>query len=462
MGNSNLYRLDVRQQPRQARLTGPGEKAGRRTLDPAPIVQLQVRRPTARRKAAHTLTEDDWISPSLTHTHFMFASLVPENSEEELYDLAGSRSEYVGGTVVSSLLPLRDQSCFVFPDLCVRTEGRWRLKMSMYEIVDDGAIFCDSILTEVFQVYSSKRFPGMSKSAETSKTLAREGLKLRMRRTDSSADLERGDTIDPPRRKKAKTISRKRPNTSSGSWQQISPAQTAPSPPPYATIRRSSGSWSFSHAAPLVAPIGSTTSTPQQRPWTSWNAVPTKIFPHFTATPVRETPRPFMYDYHQTMQQNSLSAPQTYQPEWYSRPRPPSSQSHHMPPPSSRPSPAMHSKSAFPAFGRSFTYPRPCSPPTILAPIRSHPPPPNQHALPLTIPAQCGEPRQHQSHMTSSSSEPLREDRSPVGYVAERDPNQDRGESSSTHGPVTRPGGLAMLLGEGAQDPKQVAEISFF
>lgn len=65
----------------------------------------------------------------------MFASLVPENSEEELYELAG-RNKLVAGNVVSSLFHLRDQSCFVFPDLSVRTEGRWRFKMSMYEIVE--------------------------------------------------------------------------------------------------------------------------------------------------------------------------------------------------------------------------------------------------------------------------------------------------------------------------------------
>ena len=65
----------------------------------------------------------------------MFASLVPENSEEELYELAG-KNKLVAGNVVSSLFHLRDQSCFVFPDLSVRTEGRWRFKMSMYEIVE--------------------------------------------------------------------------------------------------------------------------------------------------------------------------------------------------------------------------------------------------------------------------------------------------------------------------------------
>lgn len=117
-------------------MAGSGEKADRRTVDPPPIVRLRMRRPHARRKSVHSLTDDDFVSPSLTHTHFCFASLVPENSEEELYDLAGSRSKYVGGSCVSSLFHLKDQSCFVFPDLSVKTEGRWRFKMSLYEIVE--------------------------------------------------------------------------------------------------------------------------------------------------------------------------------------------------------------------------------------------------------------------------------------------------------------------------------------
>lgn len=117
-------------------MAGSGEKADRRTVDPPPVIRLRVLRPQARRKPRHTLTDADFVSPTLTHAHFCFASLVPENSEEELHDLAGSRSKYVGGNVVSSLFHTKDQSCFVFPDLSVRTEGRWRFKMSMFELVE--------------------------------------------------------------------------------------------------------------------------------------------------------------------------------------------------------------------------------------------------------------------------------------------------------------------------------------
>ncbi|KAL7338814.1 velvet factor-domain-containing protein [Rhodotorula toruloides] len=115
----------------------------------------------------------------------MFASLVSEDGEEEADEAAECKNALVAGTVVSSLFHLRDESCFVFPDLSIRTEGRWRFKMSLYELTEDGVRFCSSVLTDVFQVYSSKRFPGMSKSTELSKSFAQQGIKLRVRRPGS-------------------------------------------------------------------------------------------------------------------------------------------------------------------------------------------------------------------------------------------------------------------------------------
>lgn len=69
----------------------------------------------------------------------------------------------------------------------------------------DGVVFCDSVVTDVFQVYSGKRFAGMSstfcvpfelplnlavthpsehlaESTELSKSFAQQGLKLRIRK----------------------------------------------------------------------------------------------------------------------------------------------------------------------------------------------------------------------------------------------------------------------------------------
>ncbi|KAK4050133.1 hypothetical protein OIV83_003704 [Microbotryomycetes sp. JL201] len=137
--------------------------------------------------------DSEYTSPKATHNLFCFASLVGEFDDTELYMLGKSRSRYVTGSVVSSLFQLKDQSCFVFPDLSIRTEGRWRFKMSLYEIQEDGVKFCTSVFTDTFQVYSSKRFPGMGKSTELSKSMAQQGLRLRIRRPGAGSREDEDD-----------------------------------------------------------------------------------------------------------------------------------------------------------------------------------------------------------------------------------------------------------------------------
>lgn len=399
------YWLDVRQQPRQARMAGSGEKADRRTVDPPPIIRLRIRRPSARRKSLHSLTDDDLVSPTLTHTHFCFASLVPENSEEELYELAGSKSKYVGGSVVSSLFHLKDQSCFVFPDLSVKTEGRWRFKMSLYEIVEDGVLFCDSVVTDVFQVYSSKKFPGMRQSTELSKSLAQQGLKLRIRRPDTNEPDSEETDLHLSRRKRSKATPRQRTSLTHASWS--SSPVVVPAAPPAGTGRRISGPTDLLHTVPLVAPIGSTTSTPQQ-PWSSWNCAPAKIdsrhfpdsyggfsSPSRTSLPSKSL-QPTPYEYRQLPQLDERNtAPD---PNFHARlpflPRMPTlsttvvamdrtsnAAALRMPPPlPPRESPETLSRAKFSSSGGTLyaerlptltSGMRPLTPPTVLAPIRS-------------------------------------------------------------------------------------------
>jgi hypothetical protein len=87
--------------------------------------------------------------------------------------------------VVSSLYHLKDSenrgedaAFFVFPDLSVRMEGSYRLKLSLFEVV--GCIFfischasfvklvsrtsvryCKAVYSTPFYVYTAKKFPGM-------------------------------------------------------------------------------------------------------------------------------------------------------------------------------------------------------------------------------------------------------------------------------------------------------------
>ena len=55
----------------------------------------------------------------------------------------------------------RDAGFFVFPDLSVRTEGTYRLKLTLFEVVGANVHHCKSIFSARFYVYTAKKFPGM-------------------------------------------------------------------------------------------------------------------------------------------------------------------------------------------------------------------------------------------------------------------------------------------------------------
>ncbi|KAH9957504.1 velvet factor-domain-containing protein [Russula dissimulans] len=71
--------------------------------------------------------------------YFMFASLAKPDDDTELHWM---KTRCTTGSVVSSLYHLkdsendnRDAGFFVFPDLSVRQEGSYRLKLSLFEVV---------------------------------------------------------------------------------------------------------------------------------------------------------------------------------------------------------------------------------------------------------------------------------------------------------------------------------------
>ncbi|ORY84218.1 velvet factor, partial [Protomyces lactucae-debilis] len=94
------------------------------------------------------------------------------------------------GTVLSSLYllddPVASQSFrgafFVFPDMSVRSEGLYRIHFTVFGIRDESAFYLASCRSSNFQVYSAKRFPGMSNSTDLSRAFAEQGLKIRIRK----------------------------------------------------------------------------------------------------------------------------------------------------------------------------------------------------------------------------------------------------------------------------------------
>ncbi|SPO22771.1 related to velvet A protein [Ustilago trichophora] len=218
------YQLTVREQPKQSRMCGVGEKADRRPIDPAPIVQLRVIThdrpvrqtdtvdsasvaPPVERRPGHgpkvpktpgvrrglpvsTALGDGWEDKAwyLENPYFfMYAMLCNADTDEELHLLNDGKTRYTSGSCVSCLYHLKDidgshQGFFVFPDLSIRVEGRYRLKLCLFETIGHSVHHCKSIYSDPFHVYTAKRFPGMEESTKLSKSFAEQGLKVRVRK----------------------------------------------------------------------------------------------------------------------------------------------------------------------------------------------------------------------------------------------------------------------------------------
>ncbi|CDH54602.1 related to velvet a protein [Lichtheimia corymbifera JMRC:FSU:9682] len=173
------YDLQLRQQPKRSRMCGVGEKADRRPIDPPPIVQLKVNDPNLPSSDQHSFLQNPY--------YFMYASLMAADLDEELHLLRDGKTRSTTGSVVSSLYHLKDidnsdAGFFVFPDLSVRVEGHYRLKLSLFEIIGKDVYHCRSIISDVFVVYSAKKFPGMEESTFLSRAFADQGLKIRIRK----------------------------------------------------------------------------------------------------------------------------------------------------------------------------------------------------------------------------------------------------------------------------------------
>ncbi|KAH6895107.1 velvet factor-domain-containing protein [Thelonectria olida] len=97
---------------------------------------------------------------------------------------------------------------FVLQDLSVRTEGPFRLRFSFVNVglptaanrdgprVNQGKVMIlASTFSDVFSVYSAKKFPGVCESTPLSKTFASQGIKIPIRK-DSNVKGEGGDDED--------------------------------------------------------------------------------------------------------------------------------------------------------------------------------------------------------------------------------------------------------------------------
>ncbi|KAI5361836.1 putative velvet factor [Septoria linicola] len=187
------YNLSIRQQPAAARACGFGER-DRRVIDPPPILELKI-------TDANGLPEQD--HNGMIALHCMLLNSDGFEDETELapshHDVPSTRR--LMGTLVASPYQAKDENgtagtFFVFPDLSCRSPGKYRLKFKLIR-VDGTNMTCvtthSSVISDVFNVYTAKDFPGMRASSSLLKALRRQGLNVGVKK-GSEARKGKGKT----------------------------------------------------------------------------------------------------------------------------------------------------------------------------------------------------------------------------------------------------------------------------
>ncbi|KAF2034648.1 hypothetical protein EK21DRAFT_55727, partial [Setomelanomma holmii] len=197
---NSSYKLVIEQQPIRARMCGFGDK-DRRPITPPPCVRLVIRDESGRELTEtdctfFVLTVDLWSEDGLPGYGYppapAHALSIPHMSAPAAPSQNHTRN-LIGMNAVNACqlndLDGKKSFWFILQDLSVRTEGTFRLKLSMVDVgagngsVSTGKcpILC-TVFSEPFTVYSAKKFPGVIESTPLSKCFAQQGIKIPIRK----------------------------------------------------------------------------------------------------------------------------------------------------------------------------------------------------------------------------------------------------------------------------------------
>ncbi|CEG74605.1 hypothetical protein RMATCC62417_09786 [Rhizopus microsporus] len=202
---SKRYKLKIIQNPIRARSCGFGEK-DRRPIDPPPILQLFIEGSDgilqnavedASNVSLFVVQCDLYSEDGQDHRGHVYnpSSTVNANDSSKgtlvsFVDPQPIRS--LMGAVVSNAYQLNDERdqpgiFFVFQDLSVRIEGKFRLKFVFMNLAAGDPLtmstdISDVVFSDPFTVYSAKNFPGMTDSTPLSQCFAQQGIKISIRK----------------------------------------------------------------------------------------------------------------------------------------------------------------------------------------------------------------------------------------------------------------------------------------
>ncbi|KAJ5578103.1 uncharacterized protein N7459_007067 [Penicillium hispanicum] len=344
-GKQITYKLSVMQQPERARACGAGAKssADRRPVDPPPVVELRIFQSEPGNEAQKTD-----ITFAYNANFFLYATLDAARPIAHGRVAGPPSCPVLTGVPVAGVAYLDRPSqagYFIFPDLSVRHEGRYRLNFHLYEEIKDAKDadkdspismpnqlarptttkpgipqaflhFRLEVKSVPFTVYSAKKFPGLATSTSLSRVIAEQGCRVRIRRDvrmrrrgdkreeeydfdeERAAVYARSDRYSTPDRYVAATVERPRSNSNTSAME--SPYGFGPE-----IQRRPSGpDYGFQCPQPYQRPMPpapmAPSSTPSYQSHLSFGSTPTHYpAPHMPPTPPPVAP-PGMYSPHTT------------------------------------------------------------------------------------------------------------------------------------------------------------------
>ncbi|KAG9237161.1 velvet factor, partial [Amylocarpus encephaloides] len=182
------YLIRLRQQPMAARACGFGER-DRRVVDPPPILQMTVEDPTA--------TPEDIRALIRQPSAVVHSTLWDPAANQDATAMPGTtdkrQQRRLMGTLVSSPFVGKDEhgieGCFfTFPDLSIRTPGKFSLRFSLM-IIDTTKMRTGNpvpvrsvVFSNTITVHNAKDFEGMKESSDLTKRLKLQGCLISVKK----------------------------------------------------------------------------------------------------------------------------------------------------------------------------------------------------------------------------------------------------------------------------------------